>query len=122
MNNETEEKTKPFPHPLRRATDHLPKHWLLQLLGEMLILSPLVIIGAWILIPDEANKVVEFMIGIIFLFSALAIFIRRLMFPDLNLPRTWRIAHESSIGAAIVFFSVCFLLSAIFIGSVSLLR
>lgn len=89
---------------------------------ELIRLLPMIAMAIALLFADSGAAVVIFAIGIIFALTGLSHYLRRTLFPYIDLKQFSDKALEDPKASATVFGSVCFVLAVIIYSAVSLLH
>lgn len=80
------------------------------------------LVSAIILTPDAGSHVVLFALGVTLIVSAVSHVMRKVLFPYISLNEYADKAHNTPLGAAIVFASVTWILSIIILATCMLLK
>lgn len=89
---------------------------------ELIRLLPTVAVAVALLFADSGRAVVIFAIAIILALTGLAHYLRRTLFPYLDMKQFSDKALENPTASSIVFASVCFVLAVILYSAVTLLH
>jgi hypothetical protein len=89
-------------------------------LRDFLYLSPIILLALLQLRTDPGSQIVYYVGSVSALFLLAVWMMRHLLVPGADLARTWRVAHDSPIGAAIVLAALCYLLAQVYSSSLSL--
>lgn len=77
----------------------------------ILRIVPILGFAAIFLVDDKSASVLTYVIAITLVLIALSHIVRKLLFPYIDLRDAWEKANDTPVGAAIVFASICYLMS-----------